>query len=96
VTGFVPERALGGTVDSQRSIPDGPVACKHFNQDLDRDPQSRRDAGGVVRANDRCRDRIDGRRRQLPGAATGGSPDAAVNAENKLLDKKMKGICRGC
>ena len=30
------------------------------------------------------------------GAATGGSADAAVNAENKLLDKKVKGICRGC
>ncbi|UQD69802.1 hypothetical protein JEY40_27890 [Bradyrhizobium japonicum] len=30
------------------------------------------------------------------GAATSGSADAAVNAENELLDKKMKGICRGC
>ncbi|MBR0822205.1 hypothetical protein [Bradyrhizobium liaoningense] len=30
------------------------------------------------------------------GMGTGGSADATVNAENKLLDKKMKGICRGC
>ena len=30
------------------------------------------------------------------GAATGGGTDAAVNAENKLLDKKLKSICRGC
>lgn len=28
------------------------------------------------------------------GAAT--SPSAAVSAENKLLDKKLKSICRGC
>lgn len=28
------------------------------------------------------------------GAAT--SPDAAVSAENKLLDRKLKSICRGC
>jgi hypothetical protein len=26
----------------------------------------------------------------------GGSTDAAVNAENRLLDKKLKSICRGC
>ncbi|MET4275086.1 MULTISPECIES: hypothetical protein [unclassified Bradyrhizobium] len=35
-----------------------------------------------------------------PGATTGtgagGSSDAAVNAENRLLDKKLKSICRGC
>ncbi|WP_433995530.1 hypothetical protein [Bradyrhizobium manausense] len=32
------------------------------------------------------------------GAALGTNPDAdaAVSAENRLLDKKMKGICRGC
>lgn len=30
------------------------------------------------------------------GAGAGGGTDAAVNAENKLLDKKMKSICRGC
>ncbi|PDT91313.1 hypothetical protein CO669_04670 [Bradyrhizobium sp. Y36] len=30
------------------------------------------------------------------GAATGGGTDAAVNAENRLLDKKLKSICRGC
>jgi hypothetical protein len=32
------------------------------------------------------------------GAASGPNPDAdaTVNAENKLLDKKMKSICRGC
>lgn len=26
----------------------------------------------------------------------GGSGDAAVNAENRMLDKKLKSICRGC
>ncbi|MBR0973483.1 MULTISPECIES: hypothetical protein [Bradyrhizobium] len=35
-----------------------------------------------------------------PGATTGtgagGSTDAAVNAENRTLDKKLKSICRGC
>ncbi|MBK3666081.1 hypothetical protein JJE66_33280 [Bradyrhizobium diazoefficiens] len=32
------------------------------------------------------------------GAASGKNPnaDATVNAENQLLDKKMKSICRGC
>ena len=25
-----------------------------------------------------------------------GTADAAVNAENQLLDKKLKSICRGC
>jgi hypothetical protein len=32
------------------------------------------------------------------GAASGPNPsaDATVNAENQLLDKKMKSICRGC
>jgi hypothetical protein len=30
------------------------------------------------------------------GTGAGGGPDAAVNAENKLLDRKMKSICRGC
>ena len=30
------------------------------------------------------------------GSGTGGGTDAAVNAENKLLDKKLKSICRGC
>ena len=29
-------------------------------------------------------------------AATGGGTDAAVNAENRMLDKKAKSICRGC
>lgn len=27
---------------------------------------------------------------------SGGAADATVNAENKLLDKKLKSICRGC
>jgi|SRR6266567_1244539 len=37
-----------------------------------------------------------------PGVTTGAASransnaDATVNAENQLLDKKMKGICRGC
>lgn len=30
------------------------------------------------------------------GTGSGGGTDAAVNAENKLLDKKLKSICRGC
>ena len=32
------------------------------------------------------------------GAAAGTNPDAdaTVSAENRLLDKKMKSICRGC
>ncbi|MBR1091098.1 hypothetical protein JQ621_26880 [Bradyrhizobium manausense] len=32
------------------------------------------------------------------GAASGTNPDAdaTVSAENKLLDKKLKSICRGC
>ncbi len=30
------------------------------------------------------------------GAAAGGPTDAAVNAENRVLDKKLKSICRGC
>jgi hypothetical protein len=30
------------------------------------------------------------------GAASGTNSDADANAENKLLDKKMKSICRGC
>ncbi|MBR0967735.1 hypothetical protein JQ554_31420 [Bradyrhizobium diazoefficiens] len=30
------------------------------------------------------------------GAAAGGTTDAAVNAENRVLDKKLKSICRGC
>jgi hypothetical protein len=30
------------------------------------------------------------------GTGTGGSTDAAVAAENRLLDKKLKSICRGC
>lgn len=29
-------------------------------------------------------------------AATGGGTDAAVAAENRMLDKKLKSICRGC
>jgi hypothetical protein len=39
---------------------------------------------------------------QSSGAGSGGTigsgtgTDAAVNAENKLLDKKLKSICRGC
>jgi len=24
------------------------------------------------------------------------SPDAAINEENKTIDRKLKGICRGC
>ncbi|MGT2434548.1 hypothetical protein ACU4GH_00310 [Bradyrhizobium betae] len=27
---------------------------------------------------------------------TAGPTDAAVNAENRILDKKLKSICRGC
>ncbi|WP_247334635.1 hypothetical protein [Bradyrhizobium sp. 147] len=30
------------------------------------------------------------------GGGAGGAADATVNAENRLLDKKMKSICRGC
>ncbi|WFU76070.1 MULTISPECIES: hypothetical protein [unclassified Bradyrhizobium] len=30
------------------------------------------------------------------GTGSGGSTDAAVNAENRMLDKKLKSICRGC
>jgi len=30
------------------------------------------------------------------GSGTGGAADAAVNAENRMLDKKLKSICRGC
>ena len=30
------------------------------------------------------------------GTGNGGSTDAAVNAENRMLDKKLKSICRGC
>lgn len=30
------------------------------------------------------------------GSGTGGAADATVNAENRLLDKKLKSICRGC
>jgi hypothetical protein len=30
------------------------------------------------------------------GTGAGGSTDAAVNAENRMLDKKLKSICRGC
>ncbi|WP_339032125.1 hypothetical protein WI604_12005 [Bradyrhizobium symbiodeficiens] len=30
------------------------------------------------------------------GTGSGGGTDAAVNDENKLLDKKLKSICRGC
>lgn len=30
------------------------------------------------------------------GTGAGGFTDAAVNAENRLLDKKLKSICRGC
>jgi len=30
------------------------------------------------------------------GTGGGGSADVAVSAENRLLDKKMKSICRGC
>ncbi|MBB4260879.1 MULTISPECIES: hypothetical protein [unclassified Bradyrhizobium] len=30
------------------------------------------------------------------GSGTGGSADATVNAENRMLDKKLKSICRGC
>ncbi|MBR0952825.1 hypothetical protein [Bradyrhizobium canariense] len=30
------------------------------------------------------------------GTGPGGGSDAAVNAENRLLDKKLKSICRGC
>ena len=39
---------------------------------------------------------------QSSGAAAGGTTgtgtggDAAVNAENRMLDKKLKSICRGC
>lgn len=35
-----------------------------------------------------------------PGVTTGsdggGAVDATVNAENRMLDKKLKSICRGC
>lgn len=30
------------------------------------------------------------------GSATGGAADATVDAENRMLDKKLKSICRGC
>ena len=30
------------------------------------------------------------------GTGAGASADATVNTENRLLDKKMKSICRGC
>jgi hypothetical protein len=30
------------------------------------------------------------------GTGAGGQADAAVSAENRLLDKKIKSICRGC
>ena len=30
------------------------------------------------------------------GTGAGGSADAAVSAENRMLDKKLKSICRGC
>ncbi|MCK1359383.1 hypothetical protein [Bradyrhizobium sp. 199] len=30
------------------------------------------------------------------GSGTGGGTDAAVNAESRMLDKKLKSICRGC
>lgn len=30
------------------------------------------------------------------GTGSSGAADATVNAENKLLDKKLKSICRGC
>jgi len=30
------------------------------------------------------------------GVTTGSGTDATVNAENRLLDKKLKSICRGC
>lgn len=30
------------------------------------------------------------------GGGAGASADATVNAENRLLDRKMKSICRGC
>ncbi|RTE91849.1 MULTISPECIES: hypothetical protein [Bradyrhizobium] len=30
------------------------------------------------------------------GSGTSGAADAAVNAENRMLDKKLKSICRGC
>jgi hypothetical protein len=30
------------------------------------------------------------------GTGGGGGTNAAVNAENRLLDKKLKSICRGC
>lgn len=30
------------------------------------------------------------------GTGAGGAADATVNAENRMLDKKLKSICRGC
>lgn len=30
------------------------------------------------------------------GTSSGGAADATVNSENRMLDKKMKSICRGC
>jgi hypothetical protein len=30
------------------------------------------------------------------GGGAGAAADATVNTENRLLDKKMKSICRGC
>jgi len=29
-------------------------------------------------------------------ATPSSSPDAAINEENKTIDRKLKGICRGC
>ena len=30
------------------------------------------------------------------GTGNGGAADATVNSENRMLDKKLKSICRGC
>lgn len=30
------------------------------------------------------------------GTGSGGAADATVDAENRMLDKKLKSICRGC
>lgn len=30
------------------------------------------------------------------GTSSSGAADATVNTENRMLDKKMKSICRGC
>ena len=50
---------------------DGQIVHERFNQDVDRDLQSCRDAGDILCANQRWRDRINRRCWQCAGLATG-------------------------